>query len=141
MYWYQNHDRAFTGDQGLHFSRLFDIFTANRTDMALVRVMIPVLGENIIPAGNQAVDFVQSAYDTLVRQFPVQLVAPKAFFVWERTVIIVYRNVWNLLFRPPLVSVGDDAKRHSISVARKRQKKTGRGGGKHAVGRFENLRP
>ena len=72
MYWYQTHDRAFTGDQSLHFSRLFETFTTNRTDMALVRVVVPVLGENITPAADQAVEFVQSAYNSIMRQFPVQ---------------------------------------------------------------------
>jgi EpsI family protein len=72
VYWYQTHDRAFTGDQGLHFSRLFETFTTNRTDMALVRVVVPVLGENITPAADQAVEFVQSAYNSIMRQFPVQ---------------------------------------------------------------------
>lgn len=70
VYWYQTHDQALTGDEGLHFRRVLETFKTNRTDMALVRVVVPVDGENVTAASDQAIGFVQAAYGGIMRQFP-----------------------------------------------------------------------
>ena len=75
VYWYQTYDRALTGDQGLHLSRFFNIFTTNRTDMALVRVVVPVINEDVAAAGAEATRFVQAAYSGIMRQFPASPIA------------------------------------------------------------------
>ncbi|MCU1260514.1 MAG: hypothetical protein JWO80_3399 [Bryobacterales bacterium] len=72
VYWFQTHDRSLTDDQGLHFRRLLETFTASRTDMALVRVVVPVDGENLSASTDQAVGFVRSAYPGIMRQFPAR---------------------------------------------------------------------
>jgi len=75
VYWYQTYDRALTGDQGLHLSRFFEIFTTNRTDMALVRVVVPVNNEDVAGASGEATRFVQAAYGGIMRQFPASPIA------------------------------------------------------------------
>jgi EpsI family protein len=70
IYWYQLNDRALTGDEGLHLRRIFETFRENRTDMALVRIVAPVSNGQLANATDSAVDFVRSAYPSIMVQFP-----------------------------------------------------------------------
>jgi EpsI family protein len=69
VYWYQTHRATFATDQTLHFRRILDTVIENRTDMALVRIMVPVVQDRNA-AAREAVAFVQSLQPHLQRQFP-----------------------------------------------------------------------
>jgi len=64
--------RAVSGIEGLHFRRVLETFTENRTDMALVRIVTPVRNGSIADATQSAIEFVQAAYPDIMRQFPAR---------------------------------------------------------------------
>lgn len=70
IYWYQLHNRSVTMDEGLHFRRVLQTFGENRTDMALVRIVVPVKNDDVSTATDSALDFVRSAYPSIMGQFP-----------------------------------------------------------------------
>jgi EpsI family protein len=70
VYWFQMQRRAVAGTEGLHFRRILETFSENRTDMALVRIVAPVQNNDASGATNSACEFVRAAYPDLMRQFP-----------------------------------------------------------------------
>jgi len=70
LYWFQNHKTAYTTDQGLKFSRVLDNLMENRTDMALVRIVISATKSGIEAATAKATDFASTLYPSLGKQFP-----------------------------------------------------------------------
>jgi EpsI family protein len=68
LYWFQNHKRAIAYEQLLKFDRLLDSIRENRTDMALVRVTVPV-SMTVQPARDAGIQFIQSLYPYIMGQF------------------------------------------------------------------------
>ena len=68
MYWYQSRDRVVANEFEAKFWVMADAIRYNRTDTALVRVVVPVINKDEDTAERQAVDFVQNLYPVL-RQF------------------------------------------------------------------------
>jgi EpsI family protein len=70
MYWYQSRDRVVAGEFEAKFWVMADAIRYNRTDTALVRVIVPVIDKDEDAAERQATDFVQSLYPTLRQYLP-----------------------------------------------------------------------
>lgn len=70
LYWFQNHKKAYAEEQALRLSRILDNLMENRTDMALVRVVIAASRQSRDQATQQAMAFVRDLYPSLARQFP-----------------------------------------------------------------------
>ena len=68
LYWYQSRDRVVAGEFEAKFWVMADAIRLNRTDTALVRVIVPVINKDENAAQRQAEDFVQAIYPNL-RQF------------------------------------------------------------------------
>lgn len=70
LYWYQSRDRAVAGEFKAKFWVMADAMRYNRTDTALVRVIVPIINRDEATAEREAVDFVRSFYDTLLGFLP-----------------------------------------------------------------------
>jgi EpsI family protein len=68
LYWYQSRDRSVASEYKAKFWVIADAMRYNRTDTALVRVIVPVNNRDAASAEAVAVRFVQSFYAPL-RQF------------------------------------------------------------------------
>lgn len=68
FYWYQSRDRVVANEYKAKFWVMADAIRLNRTDTALVRVVIPIADRDEAAATQSAVRFVQSFYGAL-RQF------------------------------------------------------------------------
>jgi EpsI family protein len=72
VYWYQTHNQVFTQEQSLHLNRILETITDNRTDVALVRIVVPDSKNNIAAAGSVATQFAQTIFPLLQAQFVPQ---------------------------------------------------------------------
>lgn len=70
LYWYQSRDRAVANEYKAKFWVMADAIRLNRTDTALVRVVIPVVNRDQAQAQATATDFVKSFYSTLLNYLP-----------------------------------------------------------------------
>jgi EpsI family protein len=71
VYWYQSRDRVVASEYRAKFWVVADALRYNRTDTALVRVVVPIGPDHDeTRAERQAVDFVQSFYSTLRGYLP-----------------------------------------------------------------------
>jgi EpsI family protein len=70
LYWYQSRDRVVADEFKAKFWVMADAIRLNRTDTALVRVIVPVVDRNEAKAQATATDFVQSFYSTLLTYLP-----------------------------------------------------------------------
>jgi EpsI family protein len=70
LYWYQTHKRAFAREQGSRLQRILDTVAEQRTDIALVRVVVPILGPGPEAAEEAGIRFIQQSYPIIMRQFP-----------------------------------------------------------------------
>jgi EpsI family protein len=70
LYWYQSRDRVVANEFKAKFWVMADAVRINRTDTALVRVIIPVLNRDEQTAQATATDFVKSFYSTLLNYLP-----------------------------------------------------------------------
>ena len=70
LYWYQSRDRVVASEYKAKFYVVADALRYNRTDTALVRVVMPVVDGDIERSQKAAVDFVQSFYGPLRQHFP-----------------------------------------------------------------------
>jgi len=73
LYWYQSHGRVVANEYWSKFYLIRDAVRLNRTDAALVRVIVPVppnLGGAEAKAEEQAVDFVRSIFPKLSDYLP-----------------------------------------------------------------------
>jgi EpsI family protein len=72
VYWFQTHRRVLADEQKLHLYRIIDTITDHRTDMALVRIVIPVLNDGVDLAGRKALEFAQQVLSVLPSYFRPQ---------------------------------------------------------------------
>jgi EpsI family protein len=70
LYWYQSRDRAVANEYKAKFWVMADAIRLNRTDTALVRVIVPVVDRDEAKAQATATDFVRSFYSTLLTYLP-----------------------------------------------------------------------
>jgi len=70
LYWYQSRDRVVASEYRAKFWVMMDAMRLNRTDTALVRVIVPIIDNNDARSERTAVDFVQSFFPTLREYLP-----------------------------------------------------------------------
>ena len=70
LYWYQSRDRAIASEYKAKFWVVVDAMRLNRTDTALVRVVIPIVNRDEAAADKSAADFIRSFYGTLRQYLP-----------------------------------------------------------------------
>jgi len=70
LYWYQSRDRAVADEFKAKFWVIRDAIRLNRTDTALVRVIVPVVNRDEAQAEATATNFVKSFYSTLLNYLP-----------------------------------------------------------------------
>jgi EpsI family protein len=70
LYWYQSRDRVVANEYKAKFWVMADAIRLNRTDTALVRVVIPIVNRDDAKAQATATDFVKSFYSTLLDYLP-----------------------------------------------------------------------
>jgi EpsI family protein len=70
MYWYQSRDRVVADEFKAKFWVMADSIRFNRTDTALVRVVVPIFDQNEDEATKTAVDFVKSFFQPLHNYLP-----------------------------------------------------------------------
>jgi EpsI family protein len=70
LYWYQSRDRVVANEYKAKFWVMRDAIRLNRTDTALVRVIVPVVNRHEAQAEATATDFVKSFYSTLLNYLP-----------------------------------------------------------------------
>lgn len=70
LYWYQSRDRAVANEYKAKFWVMADAIRLNRTDTALVRVIVPLANRDEATAQKTATDFVKSFYSTLLDYLP-----------------------------------------------------------------------
>lgn len=68
LYWYQSRDRAVAGEFKAKFWVIADAIRYNRTDTALIRVIVPIVDRNVDAAQQTAVGFIKATFPT-IRQF------------------------------------------------------------------------
>ena len=70
LYWYQSRERAIASEYTAKFWVVVDAMRLNRTDTALVRVVVPIVDRDEASATQAAAGFVRSFYDTLREYLP-----------------------------------------------------------------------
>lgn len=68
LYWYQSRDRAVANEYKAKFWVIADAIRYNRTDTALIRVIVPIINRDTNAAERTATSFVQTFYHP-IRQF------------------------------------------------------------------------
>lgn len=70
LYWYQSRDRAVANEYKAKFWVIADAIRYDRTDTALIRVIVPILNRDTATAEGTAIRFVQTFYDPIRRFLP-----------------------------------------------------------------------
>jgi EpsI family protein len=70
LYWYQTQKRVIANEYKAKLLTVEDAIRYNRTDTALVRVVVPVRGSNDAEAQQEAVEFVQAFFIPLRKYLP-----------------------------------------------------------------------
>jgi EpsI family protein len=70
FYWYQSRDRTVASEYAAKFYVVADAIRYNRTDTALVRVVVPIVNDDADAAQGVATDFVRSFFVPLRQHFP-----------------------------------------------------------------------
>jgi len=70
LYWYQSRDRVVADEYTAKFWVMADSIRLNRTDTALVRVVVPIFNGNEKDAEQTSVEFVRAFYATLKQYLP-----------------------------------------------------------------------
>jgi EpsI family protein len=70
LYWFQTFNAVYTLEQELKAHRLLDAVFSNRTDMALIRIIVPVTSAGVPAADAIAADFAPTVYTQMLHYFP-----------------------------------------------------------------------
>jgi EpsI family protein len=70
LYWYQSRDRVVASEYWAKFYVIADALRYNRTDTALVRIVVPVTNNDIDSATQSATEFAQTVFMPLRQQLP-----------------------------------------------------------------------
>ncbi len=65
LYWYQSRDRTVANEFKAKFWVIADAIRYNRTDTALIRVIVPIVNRDTNQAEQTAVDFVKTMYPSI----------------------------------------------------------------------------
>ncbi|MGD0014201.1 MAG: exosortase C-terminal domain/associated protein EpsI, partial [Bryobacteraceae bacterium] len=65
LYWYQSRERVIASEYSAKFYLVADAIRYNRTDTALIRVVVPVTGNDVQRSTDTARDFVQAFFSAL----------------------------------------------------------------------------
>jgi len=68
LYWYQSRDRAVAGEFKAKFWVIADAIRYNRTDTALIRVIVPIVNRDTDAADRTAIQFVKTTFP-VIRHF------------------------------------------------------------------------
>jgi EpsI family protein len=71
LYWYQSRDRVVASEYKAAAFVAWDAIHRNRTDTALVRVVVPIAGNRADAATRSGVEFIQAFFTTLRQFLPV----------------------------------------------------------------------
>jgi len=69
LYWYQSRERAVANEYRAKFWVIADAIRLNRTDTAIVRVLVPIRGDDAA-AQNTAVSFIRDFYPSILNALP-----------------------------------------------------------------------
>lgn len=70
LYWYQSRDRVVADEFRAKYWVVADAIRLNRTDTALVRVIVPIVENNVDAATRVGADFIRSFFGTLRHYLP-----------------------------------------------------------------------
>jgi EpsI family protein len=70
LYWFQTPTGVYTFEQELRAHRVWDAILENRTDMAMVRIIIPVNEKGVHYADASALELAQAVYTKMLPFFP-----------------------------------------------------------------------
>lgn len=70
LYWYQTRNRVIASEYAAKFYLVTDAIRYNRTDTALVRIMMPIINDDAASAADQAEQFVRSCFPLLEEFLP-----------------------------------------------------------------------
>jgi len=70
LYWYQSHGRSVASEYSAKIYLVLDSLRYNRSDTALVRVLVPIVGDQVDSASDIAIRFIQEMYGPLTTGFP-----------------------------------------------------------------------
>jgi EpsI family protein len=70
LYWYQSRSRVIASEYAAKFWLIMDSIRYHRSDCALVKVVVPVRGDQKV-ASDTAVQFAQDTFPALMRQLPL----------------------------------------------------------------------
>jgi len=70
LYWYQSRERSIASEYTAKFWVVVDAMRLNRTDTALVRVVVPIVNKDEAAADKSAADFIRSVYGPLRQYLP-----------------------------------------------------------------------
>ena len=70
LYWYQSHNRTVASEYWAKYYTVADAIHYNRSDTALVRVVVPVAGNNTEAAIKTATEFAQAFFTQLKQYLP-----------------------------------------------------------------------
>jgi EpsI family protein len=70
LYWYQSHNRTVASEYWAKYYTVTDAIRYNRSDTALVRVVVPVAGGNTQKAIDTAIGFAQTFFSPLKHYLP-----------------------------------------------------------------------
>ena len=71
FYWYQSHKRVIAAEYAAKFWAVADSIRYHRSDTALVRVVAPVVNNNVAAADAAALDFIRTIFPTLDAHMPL----------------------------------------------------------------------
>jgi EpsI family protein len=70
VYWYQSRDRVVADEYRSKIYSVADAIRYHRSDIAIVRVVVPVMNDNDEEATKQAVQFIQAFFNPVRQHFP-----------------------------------------------------------------------
>jgi len=70
LYWYQSRDRVVASEFHAKFYSIADAIRYNHSDTALVRVIVPVVNDDLDASTKEAVEFVKAFFNPLRQHFP-----------------------------------------------------------------------
>lgn len=70
LYWFQSFSGVYTFEQQLRAHRVWDAIVDNRTDMALVRIIVPIAPKGLQSADADATQLAQAVYTQMLSYFP-----------------------------------------------------------------------
>lgn len=71
LYWYQSHNRVVASEYWAKFWLVADAIRYQRSDAAVIRVAVPVVGDNVEHASQAGIEFVKALFPELLKHMPL----------------------------------------------------------------------